>query len=224
MPESAFEAFLYTQKKVTELFTLKSKSRYNITSAIAHKLLYGLRGRTVDTPILFYSSVNGDKDDYCLAIHPSLIDDPKRFQFKTVLKCILKKDGKADVLLRGKEANGNIAWSKMKIILNWVDRNSVLMITDNGTKSIVTNQSYLYANGIKENVLLLLDKNFGGKFEQFVLEEMNVGGEVYEILKQDKILKTEYIHCPIKRGILKVENKEDVIGFKIRISYSVAWV
>ncbi|MCT4560732.1 MAG: RES family NAD+ phosphorylase [Crocinitomicaceae bacterium] len=224
VPDTAFEALMYTQKRVTDLFKLNSEKNYNITSAIAHNLLYQLRNSIVDTPILFYSSILGGKDDYCLAIHPSLASDKSRFKLKSVLKCKLKKDNKIEVICRGVEVENLIRWKKLKLTLNWVDRNKVIMVSNKGARSIVTNQSYLYLNGIKENVLLLLEKNYGHNFEEYILEKMKLDDDLNGFLKNDIIQKTELIHCPIEKGILKIENEEVINKFIIRISYTLSWI
>jgi hypothetical protein len=224
IPPEAIETFKYTQKRVTDLFKITSENFYNVTSAIAHKLLFQMKPLIVDSPILIYSSVNNKPDNYNLAIHHSLADDPIRFPFKSVLKCRKKKGNKIDVIQKGFIRDNYVSWKKLKIKLNWVDRNVVTLILKNEEKQISTNESYLICKGIKESVLLLIEKNYGNDFEKYILEEIPPGGDIYQTFDSENIQKTERIYCPIPEGILMLDQNNAVKGFRIRISYTISWV
>ena len=110
--------FKETQKRFIDLFTHNGSEYYNISASIAHQILYFLKDKIVETPVLIYPSVSKKGSEYNFAIHPDFVNDSSCFNLISVVKCKKSKENEGEVLFsKGINNNGKISWGDFKIKL-----------------------------------------------------------------------------------------------------------
>ena len=124
----------YMQKKITDLFTYKGNKYYNISSTIAHKLLYDSRKQGIDIPWLIYPSVSKNSIEYNFAMHPSFVNNPNCFRLVSVIKCNLKasKETKmeGDILSKAVLRNNKLKWVNIHTEIKEVDYQNIKLSAD----------------------------------------------------------------------------------------------
>ncbi len=133
-PKKQADLLKYMQQKITDLFTYKGDKYYNISSAIAHKLLYNIREQGIAIPLLIYPSVSKKSIEYNFAMHPSFVNDPNCFRLVSVIKCNLavSEENKlaGDILSKAVLRNKKLKWVNIHTKIKEFDFQNIKLSSD----------------------------------------------------------------------------------------------
>lgn len=175
------EAFVYSIKKMGDLFSSKGETFYHITSAYAHFILYEARKQKAIMPMLLYPSLENKSRSINFAIHPDFVKGDK-MNLKQVfeititdpnLKDASKDDGISYEVHRKGVFNGlpTPTWQVPYVEILEVDFEDFQIKTHNGS---------VYKGSMAQELSI---ENSSFTMKKYVLEHL-VENDVLESLKQ----------------------------------------
>lgn len=122
----------YKLEKFNDLFTIKGKEHYHLSSAIAHKYLYDFEKQGFPISILMYPSITRNKEDANFAISKDIAENTEYLSLMSVLKChIIKKkenEFKANFNKKGFNIRNSIEWTNGTLELESVDFEKIQLV------------------------------------------------------------------------------------------------
>lgn len=137
LPKQLNQGMIHAVRKMGDLFTIPGESKYHITSAYAHHIIYEARKQKAYMPILIFPSVENNHQSINFAIHPELIQD-ETIELSRVFKLSIPKDAswplkemdKIQVKERGIYFNKTIEWQTIRVSWELGNRQNLFVKTD----------------------------------------------------------------------------------------------
>jgi len=222
------ELMKYTEMRVTDLFTRKGEEYYNISSAIAHRYLYLLRGFIEETPIITYPSVSKKGNEYNFAIHPDFVGNSEKFELVSVLRCSHKEEGQGPIIhSKGINDSGRIDWKNIKVnflsadidlfnIVNPVNKKNTV-IESRSTYVLIKGKDYLFIDYLNAVIQTYL--------KSYIESEMPINLDaidVFEPINTHEI--QDFLICPFQEEVtvkdLGINLDKIIIPIKYQVLFS----
>ncbi|WP_018343526.1 RES domain-containing protein [Cytophaga aurantiaca] len=165
--KSISKGMAHAVRKMGDLFTIPGSSKYNITSAYAHGIIYEARKQNAYMPILIYPSVENHHEGINFAIHPELIQNEsvelqRVFKFFIPSECdlSLKEFDNLQITERGIYKKSIMEWQILRASSKIGDKENVCVKTENGE----------FIRG--ENVLKFKFISSGNTIDDFIQREL----------------------------------------------------
>lgn len=180
IPDEFKDGYTYAVEKMGDLFTTKGSANYHITSAYSHEILYDVKTKGLNIPIMIYPSVENSLNSINWAIHPSVVDsDEMRLQdiFELSLKENNTNNDKQDVsvLIHKKGtvvSESKISWQIPHFTEFKIDYNNLNVKTYNNEVISGKKVSKLKINNTNVSIKNLIDNNINRKQIQEKLPEI----------------------------------------------------
>ncbi len=216
--------YKYQQKKITDLFTYEGDKFYNISSAIAHNLLYSSRKQGINVPVIIYPSVSKNHTEYNFAIHPTFVNNPDLFELVSVVKCKMKHTNNGlscDIFSKAIITESKLKWGNINADITDIDYTNIKIAGTKSspwTKCYVRNLKIKYHNNyysVQEFLTRYANKWFNMAEGPFNINGMDIYNSEIEYYLDRNLFITS-------NSEISIVNKQDIVQQAIYLNAKIS--